>query len=202
MRLKSLLLATLFLISPLATAQIQYHGFTIDSSLLDSEQKARYYATALPALITQIDIVESVGLPPHMLELFKRTKIVLDPDFHKSMGRFSSRDGRTMVTLQTVAIPAEKPTLLHEFLHAYHYSIGRTPEIAEAFREASTPGVYPPNYLRAHFMEKQQEFFAVTGSIYLFGPVHQPPFNCAGFAKNHPAYMAFLEKTFGPRECK
>ena len=78
--MKNCLLAALFLVSPLAEAEIEFHGFTIDDRLLSAEQKANFTALAAPALFAQLAIVESVGLQAPVLELFKKTPILIDPD--------------------------------------------------------------------------------------------------------------------------
>jgi hypothetical protein len=203
MNVRALLLATLFLISPHAMADLEYHGFTIDDHLLDSGQKASFSELAVPSLIEQLAIVESVGLPPDMLDFFKKTKILIDPALRGNPGIFSVQNGEGRVTIQPVAFPSNKPILLHELLHAYHFHVAslRNPAILEAFEAAGRAGVYPPAFHRAHFLENPKEFFAVTGTIYLFGRIQQPPFNCEVLAKNDPAYLAFLEKTFGRHEC-
>jgi hypothetical protein len=202
MNLRALLAAALFLISPLAMADFEYHGFTIDDRLLDGGQKASFAALGAPKLIEQLGIVESVGLPPEMLEFFKKTKILIDPALRGQPGIFSVQNGEGLVTIQPISFPANRPILLHELLHAYHFhALPRHPAILEGFEAASRAGVYPPEFHRSHFLENPKEFFAVTGTIYLFGRIQQPPFNCNVVAKNDPTYLAFLEKTFGRHEC-
>lgn len=201
MSLRALVLATLFLISPAAMADLEYHGFTIDDSLLNSDQKTSFATRGAPSLIEQLAIVESVGLPADMLDFFKKTKVVIDPAFRGQAGKFSVQNGQGQVTVPLANHAANRPVLLHEFLHAYHYKIGRTPAIRVAFEAASRAGAYPPEFHRAHFLENAGEFFAVTGTIYLFGRIQQPPFNCQSLAKNDPGYLEFLERTFGRHEC-
>lgn len=203
MNLKAVLLATMFLISPLALADFEYHGFSIDDRLLDGDEKANFAARGAPKLIEQLVIVESAGLPPDMLEFFKKTKILIEPGLRGQPGIFTMKDGEGLVTVRPAAFSSDRPVLLHELLHAYHFhALPRHPAILEGFAAASRPGVYPPQFQRSHFLENPKEFFAVTGTIYLVGQIQQPPFNCKGFAQNDPAYLAFLEKTFGRRECR
>jgi hypothetical protein len=203
MNIKGFLIASLFLISPLAIADNESHGFTIDDRLLDSSQKAEFSARASASLFEQLAIVESVGLPPDMLDFFKKTRIVIDPALRGNPGIFSVINGEGQVTVQPAAFPAKKPILLHELLHAYHFKIAslRNPAILAGFDAASRAGVYPPAFHRAHFLENPKEFFAVTSTIYLFGRIQQPPFDCKVLAANDPAYLAFLEKSFGRHEC-
>ena len=203
MKCKDLFIATLLLISPLAMANVEYHGFTIDDHLLNSEQKASFTALVAPSLFEQLAIVESVDLPPPMLAFFKKTRILIDPDLRGNPGIFSVQNGEGRVTIRSIAFPANKPILLHELLHAYHFEVlPRNPAILDAFDAAGRAGVYPPEFHRAHFLENPKEFFAVTGTIYLFGRIQQPPFDCQVLAANDAAYLAFLEKTFGRHECR
>jgi hypothetical protein len=141
---EALLAPALFLISPLAVADFEYHGFTIDGRLLDGGQKASFAALGAPKLIEQSGIVESVGLPPEMLEFFKKTKILIDPALRGQPGIFSVQNGEGLVTIQPISFPANRPILLHELLPEFH---------------------------RSHFLANPKKFFAVTGTIYLFGRI-------------------------------
>lgn len=193
----------LLLVSPLAMADIDYHGFHIDDHLLDGAQKESFAAQPAASVVEQLNIVEAAGLPPAILDFFKQTKIVVDPEVRGNPGLFSIRDGVGAVRIQPIAFPANKPIMLHELLHAYHFYVLslRNPAIVDAFEAASRNGVYPAQFHKAHFLENPKEFFAVTSTIYLFGKIQQPPFNCETLSKTAPAYLAFLEKTFGRHEC-
>lgn len=202
MTIKACLLA-LLLVSPLAMADIDYHGFHIDDHLLDSGQKESFAAQPAASIIEQLNIVEAAALPPAILEFFKQTKIMVDPEVRGNPGLFSIRDGVGAVRIQPIVFPANKPIMLHELLHVYHFYVLslRNPAIVDAFGAASRSGVYPAQFQRAHFLQNEKEFFAVTSTIYLFGKIQQPPFNCETLSKTAPAYLAFLETTFGRHEC-
>jgi hypothetical protein len=199
----STLVSMLFFVSPLAMADIGYHGFSIDDRLLDSAQKERFAAQPAVSVIEQLNIVEAAGLPPDILNFFKQTKILVDPQLRGNPGSYSVRDGAGAVRIQPIVFPANKPILLHELLHAYHFSVLslQNPAIVDAYGAASRNGVYPAQFQRAHFLENEKEFFAVTSTIYLFGRIQQPPFDCQTLSTTAPAYLAFLEKTFGRHEC-
>jgi hypothetical protein len=64
------------------------------------------------------------------------------------------------------------------------------------------PGRYPEKFQGAHFLENPKEYFAVMGTIYLFGRIQQPPFDCAVLVKTDPDYLAFMAKEFGPHTCQ
>ncbi|MES3021436.1 MAG: hypothetical protein V4857_07600 [Pseudomonadota bacterium] len=203
MKIRAYLLSMLLLVSPLALAQIEHRGFKIDDSLLDSEQKSQFAGPVAASLIEQLNIVEAARLPPEVLDFFKKTKIYVDPGVRGNVGVFVVRDGVGSVRLPPIVFQANKPVVLHELLHAYHYAVLtlKNREVATAFNLASVEGRYPNAFQRAHFLQNEKEYFAVTASIYLFGKIQQPPFNCTVLAKSDPAYIAFLEKTFGRHEC-
>jgi hypothetical protein len=203
MNIRALFLA-LCLVSPMAMADTEYHGFNIDDRLLDGEQKEQFAGLPASSLIAQLNIVEAAGLPPAILDFFKKTKIVIDPSIRGNPGSFWERDGESGVRIQAAAFPANRPILLHELLHAYHFHILtlKNPEIRNAYDAASRPGTYSARFQQAHFLQNPKEYFAVTSTIYLFGKIQQPPFNCAALAKNDPVYLGFLEKTFGHHDCQ
>jgi hypothetical protein len=194
----------LLLAAPFACADMEYHGFTIDDHLLDSGQKASFAAAPAASVIEQLNIVEAAGLPPAVLDFFKHTKIVIDPAIRGNPGIFSERDGEGAVRIQPNVFPANRPIMLHELLHAYHFYVLslKNPAIRDAYDAASRAGTYPAKFQQAHFLQNAKEYFAVTSTIYLFGKIQQPPFNCAILAQSDPAYLAFLEKTFGHHDCQ
>lgn len=201
--MRALLLSLLCLLAPVAMADQVHHGFTLDEHLLDAGQKAAFAGAPLASVAEQLNIVEASGLPPETLAFLKKTRIIVDPAVRGNPGIFDVRNGEPAVRIQPIVFPADKPILLHELMHAYHFAVLtlKNPEILRAFDAASQPGKYPPAYQRAHFLQNPKEFFAVTSTIYLFGKIQQPPFDCAILSKDDPAYLDFLEKTFGRHEC-
>lgn len=175
----------------------EYHGFQIDDS---ARQLAPDAASALHA---QLDIVDAVGLPPNVVAALKQTPIVVDPGLRGNPGVFAVRGGRGAVYVRPIAFEANKPILLHELLHAYHFKVLTLdrPEIAQEYARVKGSDLFPASYQSAHFLENRKEFFAVTGTLYLFGDIQQPPFTCASLAKLDPAYLAFLAAQFGPHAC-
>lgn len=206
MKIAVLLAGCLLTVAPCALADIEYHGFRIDDRQLDAARRDAFVAT----IERQLDIVEQAGVPPAMLAFFKQTRIEVDPAVKGNPGIFRTDGGASAgasagaILLRPEPFPANKPILLHELLHAYHFTVLglRNGAIVQGFDAASAPGVYPAAFQRAHFLENPKEYFAVTGTIYLVGAIGQPPFNCAVLAKSDAAYLAFLAATFGPHECR
>lgn len=180
-----------------ATAATSYHGFSIDES---AHPLAPDVTASLDA---QLDIVEAVGLPPAVLAILKTTPIIVDPGLRGNPGIFAVRGGTGAVYIQPISFPANKPILLHELLHAYHFGtlgLGR-PEITQTYQRVRDSSLFPARFRSSHFLENGKEFFAVTGTLYLFGDIQQPPFACTALAKLGDDYLAFLAGQFGPHAC-
>jgi hypothetical protein len=180
------------------TTAAEYRGFQID----ESAQPGGLPPRVMASLQEQLDIVEAVGLPAPVLGALKQTKILVDPDLRGNPGVFSVQGGEGAVRVRPVVFPANKPILLHELLHAYHFSVlsMRNREVVQGYQYAREHKLFP-QYQAAHFLENPKEYFAVTGTLYLFGDIQQPPFSCAALANLGPDYLAFLAAQFGPREC-
>jgi hypothetical protein len=200
-QLLALLAGALFSLA--ASAATDFHGFKIDDRLLDASQKAAFAGAASDSLLEQLKIVEAVGLPPAVLERFRQTPIVVDPALRGNPGVFMVRDGEGIVRVQPRRFPDNKPILLHELLHAYHFKVltMRNREVQAAYERALADDRFPPAYRASHFLENAKEYFAVTGTLYLFGDIQQPPFRCTELAKLGTDYLDFLAAQFGPHAC-
>jgi hypothetical protein len=77
---------------------------------------------------------------------------------------------RGVVMIRPGTRDPQRPVLLHEMLHAYHHNMMplgfRNPAIALQYSLAKSKHLYPDN---AYLMLNPQEFFAVTGSTFLYG---------------------------------
>jgi hypothetical protein len=182
--------------SPAVAAE--YNGFKID------ESKTRLSREAQESLFKQIDIIDSAALPPAVLDAMKQTPIVVDPDLRGNPGIFAIRDGAASVYVQPIEFPLNKPILLHEFLHAYHFRVLHLdrPEIQEEFQLVKHSSLFPERFQSSHFLQNAKEFFAVTGTLYLFGNIQQPPFDCTTLSRLRPQYLKFLADQFGPSRCR
>lgn len=106
-----------------------YHGFRIDESArqLSPDQFA--------SLQGQLDIVDAAGLPPAVLAAIKTTPIVVAPGLRGNPGFFAVRGGNAAVYVRPLVFAPNKPILLHELLHAYHFKVlGMDPEAARVLR--------------------------------------------------------------------
>jgi hypothetical protein len=174
------------------------HGFHVN------DPRGALTAEAQASLDEQLQIVESVGLPPAVLEAIRETPIVIDPELRGQPGIFTVRGGEGVVLVRPIQFPANKPILLHELLHAYDFRMFRMsdPTVAATYTRVKDSGLFPAQFQSSHFLANAKEFFAVTGTLYLFGDIQQPPFRCASLAKLGQDYLDFLATRFGPHSCK
>jgi hypothetical protein len=181
---------------------IESHGFKIDASRATDKQVKKI----MPTLREQLDIIESVRLPQGVVEFFRTVPIVLNPDTNPdSNAAYEQKGGKGVVSISPVAVlPANRPIVLHELLHAFHFQVLKLadPAIVRAYNEALEKRIYPAEYAQAHFLQNRAEFFAVIGSMFLFGPIQQPPYNCATTRKAQLEFIAYLNEVLGPHQCR
>jgi hypothetical protein len=173
--------------------RLAYRGFTIDATEIRS---APQYNAIMTSIVHQIDIVADCGAKPEILQFF-RTQIVLVKHAPPGgMGHFNSNSPG--VTLADIVAEPQKPILLHELLHAYHFRVMpgafRNTEILAYFDRARSGGAYPQG---AYVLKDVQEFFAVTASLYLWGNVDRPPNTRDKLKAAQPVYYAWLGQLFG-----
>ena len=175
------------------------HGFRIDGHLINSDQYARVH----DSVDEQLQIVESVGVPVDVINFFRTVPIVIDPSVEGQPAIYGRKGNERAVWIKPISLPAEKPIVLHELLHAYHdqiLTLGNS-DIFKAYRQARESNMYPRQFRSAHFLDNEKEYFAVIGSIYLYGRIYQPPFTCDIPSSQQPEFMNFLAKQFGHHEC-
>jgi hypothetical protein len=174
------------------------HGFRV------SDPRNALTAEAQASLDEQLQIVESAGLPPAVLDTLRQTPIVIDPGLRGQPGIFSVRGGEGIVLVRPIQFPPNKPILLHELLHAYDFKVLHMddPKVAATYRRVKDSDLFPAQFQSSHFLANAKEFFAVTGTLYLFGDIQQPPFSCASLARLGQDYLDFLAAQFGPHSCK
>jgi len=191
--LAALLCAPAFAQNKVVAGVLKYRGFTVD---LSEAQSAPDLPAVEASVEHQIDIVADCGASPKVLAFFRSQEVFLKPSKTDGGGRF--RADRPGVELDDVVMPFEKPILLHELLHAFHWRIlpqgFQNPDILLYYGRATEAG-YP--YQNAYFLSNAREFFAVTGSLYLWGHVSRPPYDRPTLKSKQPFYYAWLGKLFG-----
>jgi hypothetical protein len=172
-----------------ADGRLTYRGFTVDATEITN---APQYTAIMTSLVHQIDIVADCGVKPEILQFF-RTQTV----FVKRARPHFTANSPGVILGDAVAEP-QKPILLHELLHAYHFRVmpggNRNTEILTYYERAQNVGAYQAD---AYVLKNVQEFFAVTASLYLWGNVDRPPRTRANLKAAQPVYYAWLGQQFG-----
>jgi hypothetical protein len=182
--------------SPQAPANglMLYRGYRVDAkAILNSPN----YAAIMASIPHQIDIVADCGAKPDVLRFFQSQVIVVKPGLNG--GHFNSN--APGVAIDDAVAAAEKPIVLHELLHAFHFyamSGGfRNPDLLAFYDRARNRQVYPQD---AYLLKNVQEFFAVTASLYLWGNVDRPPNTREKLRAAQPMYYAWLGDFFGVKK--
>jgi hypothetical protein len=211
----------------------KYRGYVFDLS----ENSDRKDVDAIAdTLRHQLDVVESVGLSPKVLQFLHTVPIVasemacLDesaaaacygsagPDRgHRTRGlttwdheklEWNNPDivdlavdsGLGVIMLRPTMLKyAQDPVMLHEFLHVYHAKLMprgfENKGIKDFYNEAKSKQLFDKE---AYVLKNQNEFFAVTASIFLAGKdsVHEP-YTRAKLKEKQPQYFKYLAGIFG-----
>jgi len=99
---------------------------------------------------------------------------------------------RGVVLVRPRMLSQERPSLLHEMLHAYHAKIlpegFSNPWILYYYKEAKSKEFYPAD---AYLMTNEKEFFAVTASVFLSGKA-DGGVTQSDIKQNQPDYFKYL----------
>ena len=174
-------------------ATFSYRGFTVDTT---AAQGAANLKDVAKSLRHQIDITADCGTTPRILDFFKSQTIFVKPGQGDGGGRFSSKVKGVAVDIAVDA--PEKPVVLHEMLHAYHWWVlpdgFKNAEVERFYERARDGAFYPP---ASYVLKNVQEFFAVTASLYLWGNVDRPPHDRRTLHDRQPVYYKWLGDQFG-----
>ena len=202
MRARPLYVAAALLCAPGASCAedakpqvLHYRGYSVDLSTM----AAADIPAVTKAVSVQIDMVERVGLKAEIIAFFRKVPLKVEPHLKGFLGTY----GKGVINLAPWQIDSHDPTLLHEFLHAYHAqklpSGYDNPEIDAFFKDAAGKPRYEGTNA-SYFLTNNREFFAVTGTIYLNGSQpYNRPYSRAAIKAAQPDYYKFLGTLFGPR---
>ena len=170
-----------------------YRGITVDIS---AAQGLPNLAVITNSLKHQVDIVVDCGARADVLTFFKAQEVFVKPGQTDGGGHFAANSNG--VTIDAAVDAPEKPVLLHELLHAYHFRVlpqaFANPDVLRFYDNAREGACYPPD---SYVMKNVREFFAVTASLYLWGNVDRPPHNRATLREKQPVYYRWLGEQFG-----
>ena len=174
-------------------ATFSYRGIAVDTSAAQGLPNLKEIVASLKH---QIDIVVECSAKPEIMAFFRSQPVSVKPGQGDGGGHFTSKvEG---VTVDAAIVAPEKPVLLHELLHAYHFRVLpgalQNPDLLRFYGIAKQNELYPPD---AYVLKNVQEFFAVTGSLYLWGNVDRPPNDRATLRAKQPVYYQWLGDLFG-----
>ena len=191
---RAFLLAALPLLAAAAPSPLlRRAGFVID---LTPVMNAPDHAQIVTALERQVDITAGCGAKAEIMTFFRNQRIAAVPSTGKGGGRFTAARG---VAIDTVPLPPpDNPILLHELIHALHhgYMAGgeANPDIERFYQAALQNDLYPQ---ARYMMSNNREFFAVSGSLYLWGVIARAPYKREVLRARQPAYCDWLADVFG-----
>jgi len=170
-----------------------YRGFTIDGTAI---LRSPDYAAIMASMPHQIDIASDCGLRPEVISFFQSRVIILRPGLRGQFGRFDPR--YPGVSIEDAVAAPQKPIVLHELLHAYHWYMipggFQNPQIMTFYNRAKDLRRYQEG---VYAVKNVQEFFATTGSLYLWGHIDRPPYSREGLKAAQPIYYKWLGDFFG-----
>jgi len=173
----------------LADGKLSYRDFSVDVSAVQNDAG---FGAIKGAVEHQLDIVADCGAKPTILTFFRSQRITLSPTARHHFSRGAG------VEVNPSQLPPQQPVILHELLHAYQAYVlpdgPRNADILKFYGEAKDGRLYPPG---TYVLSNQLEFFAVTGSLYLWGHVDRPPATRENLRARQPAYYAWLGELFG-----
>lgn len=145
------------------------------------------------SLAAQIALVKALPIKPEILAFFAAQPIVVD-----LANGTGTRASPTGIIFGRSLQPDDNPVLLHELLHRYHLEQlpqgYDNPEIIAFYKAAKAAGAYPAN---EYMFKDQREFFAMCGSVTLYGRAARQPLTRASVAKNLPDVYAWIVNAFG-----
>jgi len=151
----------------------------------------------ISALKRQLEICDKAPVSDRLHNFFKSMPIILVPAQPGQPARYGN--GRVIMFARDFA--RNKPILLHEMLHGVHNQLipggVENQDIYNFYlkaRELFTD--QNPENAEDYFLKNQKEFFAVTGSIYLYGDIPRPPYSLKNIQRLMPNYVTYLQNLF------
>jgi hypothetical protein len=177
-------------------AIFSYRGYRVDLSKIAGRPDV---AAIAQSLRHQLDIVETVGLNPRILAFFHSVPISAAEgacrDFSNSPACYTPP---SVVRMNPVTFEAQRPVMLHEFLHAYHGKLMpqgfQNRDVLFYYDRARTAQLYPAG---EYLLTNHREFFAMTASVFLYGQAAREPFTRSNLKQKQPIYYQYLVRLFG-----
>jgi hypothetical protein len=197
---RAFLLATLPLLAAAAPGNnqtvIQRAGFSVNLAPVAQLSNNLQIVTALAR---QIDIAAGCGAKAEIMTFFQSQRIAAVRSTGKGGGQYAPARG---VEIDVVPLPPpDNPVLLHELIHALHHGYmaggNANPDIERFYQIALQNDLYPQ---ARYMMSNKNEFFAVSGSLYLWGVIARAPFKRENLKAKQPVYYDWLGDVFGMKK--
>ncbi len=177
-------------------AIFSYRGYRVDLSKIAGRPDV---AAIAESLRHQLDIVETVGLNPRVLASFHSVPISAAEGACRDLSNSPAcYTPPSVVRMNPVTFEAQRPVMLHEFLHAYHGKLMpqgfQNRDVLLYYDRARTAQLYPAN---EYLLSNHREFFAMTASVFLYGRAAREPFTRSNLKQKQPIYYEYLVRLFG-----
>jgi hypothetical protein len=184
----------------LVNHELRYRGFVMN---LSAAERLPNFVALVEAMRHQFDIVADCGARPEILAVFRSTRVALLPiaGFRASSGGGGNFTPARGAEINATEPPPNNPVVLHELLHALHHRYlpqsNDNPDIERFYRIAVERELYPRG---EYLLTNRNEFFAMTGSVYLWGAAARAPNNRETLRAKQPNYYVWLGELFGVKK--
>jgi hypothetical protein len=175
---------------------LQHSGFSIDMAPVAMLPN---YTEIVTAMERQVDITAGCGAKPDIMAFFRSQQITVVRNTGKGGGEYTAARG---VAIDAFPLPpANNPVLLHELIHAMHHAYvpggNANPDIERFYQIAQQSRLYPD---ADYMMSNNREYFAITGSLYLWGVIARAPYTRETLHAKQPIYYGWLGDLFGVKK--
>lgn len=167
-----------------------YHGWRVDAANAVRGQKPQKTVRLIQA---QLDLVESVGLKPAVLDAMRAVPIMVEAGGGPEPATYSRGAG---VAAHARLLDPKKPILLRQLLAAYYdqgLPASAVADVGRYRRQILDRRAWPRS---AAILQNDRDFFAITGAAYLYGAITREPYNRANLRKTQPDYYQWLARLF------
>ena len=179
-----------------AGESFDYHGWHIDASKASGQPRD----ALVSAVQKQIDGIETLGIAQDIVSFMRTVPLHVTASHDGAPAHYERATG---VSFRSDALEPKKPILLPELLRAFREQKLKPADdeiIAKAYQEARRSGAWPAD---SSMLKSPQDFFAATGTVYLFGTIDTPPFSQGKLHELQPEYWKWLGEVFdGFRGCE
>ncbi len=149
-------------------------------------------SAVVASLHAQIALVKALSIKPEIMAFFAAQPITVDLTAGTGI-----RATKTGIAFGRQPASPDNPVLLHELLHRYHLEMlpqgFDNPQIIAFYDAAKASGAYPAN---EYMFKDRREFFAMCGSVTLYGKAARQPLTRASVEKNLPDVYAWFVNAF------